>query len=127
MQGEGANVERPDVSGVSTAGSGDPADGNGQGHLSLLLRTLPEGLRRAEPVAGSEGQHTIIRQLSQLASRSKKSQDVIGAAAHMKKQQLNAILTGKTKSPGINVLERIANALGYRIALVPLDSDTADR
>ena len=117
MLGEATNAERPVVPGVQEEGPGGaprPQQPHRQGRV--LLRPVQEDLR--DPLHGADATlDPIVRQLKQLHEESGWSQDQTAQRAGMRKQQLNAVFTGATKSPGVAVLHRIARALGYDLEL----------
>ena len=111
---------------LQEARPGDPSEGDGEGDVTVLLRTLPGGLRRGEHLAGAEGRaitDPIIQVIEAQRVRAHLSyQDVADRVGGVTRQTVHGALSGKTKSPGLRVVRRLAHAVGLDLAVVPLDT-----
>lgn len=62
----------------------------------------------------------LVRELMTIADASGMTQREIGDLAGYGQADISALRTGRAVSPRINMLEDVAQVLGYRIQLVPL-------
>jgi len=88
---------------------------------------MPGGLRRAEHLAGEEGSaitDPIVQVIEAQRVRQNLSyQDVADRVGGVTRQTVHGALSGKTRSPGIRVVRRLAHAVGLDITIVALDTE----
>ena len=120
MSSEGAHVERPAVPDVQAEGRHHPPGGpSNTRDLRLLLRKVQDDVRNPLSGAEAQGVSALVKELKAL--RGGRSLECIASRAEMKRQQLHNIESGETRNPGILTVGRIAEALGYKLVLAPLD------
>ena len=120
MSGESAHAECASMPAVQAEGRDHPSRGSSSsGDIRVLLRKVQEAVRN--PVPGHEAQDVspVVKELKVL--RDKRSLECVASCAGMKRQQLHNIESGLTRNPGVLTVTRIAEALGYTLALIPLD------
>lgn len=116
MSGDSAHAQYSEVSGVQEGRRRASCDLHRQGEQPLLLRAMQKAFRH--PVDGDDPSTTaLVISLIQLRDKQGVTPARHARMAGMSRQQYRAIECGRTKSPGICVIERLASALGYRLTL----------
>ena len=116
MSGEVAHAQCSEMPGVQEGRRRAASEGHRPGDQPLLLRAVQEAVR--DPLDGADPPVTgIVRDLIRIRDDQGITPATHARMAGMSRQQYQAIECGRTKSPGVLVIERLAAALGYRLTL----------
>jgi len=116
VSGDIAHAQCSEVSGVQEDRRRDPCDSHRAGKQPLLLRPVQEAVRH--PLDGPDPPvAAIVATLIQIRDARGLTPSEHARLGGMSRQQYQAIECGRTSSPGVLVIERLAAALGYHLTL----------